>query len=34
MVFSDLFVVSNAMRLRRLNVPLSGEQIAPASSTA
>ncbi|MFB6229908.1 MAG: heavy metal translocating P-type ATPase [Salinibacter sp.] len=34
MVFSDLFVVGNAMRLRRLNVPLSGEQMAPASSTA
>lgn len=26
MVFSDLFVVGNALRLRRLNVPLGGEQ--------
>ncbi|MFB6272339.1 MAG: heavy metal translocating P-type ATPase [Salinibacter sp.] len=28
MVFSDLFVVGNAMRLRRLTVPLSSEQMA------
>jgi Cu+-exporting ATPase len=33
MVFSDLFVVGNALRLRRLSVPLSSEQAvrAPAA---
>ena len=34
MVFSDLFVSGNALRLRRLNVPLPSEQMASASSTA
>ncbi len=34
MVFSDLFVVGNALRLRRLSVPLSSEQAAPAPSMA
>ena len=34
MVFSDLFVVGNALRLRRLNVPLPSEQMASVSSTA
>ena len=34
MVVSDLFVVGNALRLRRLNVPLPNEHMASASSTA
>ncbi|PSQ95622.1 MAG: heavy metal translocating P-type ATPase, partial [Bacteroidetes bacterium SW_7_64_58] len=34
MVVSDLFVVGNALRLRRLNVPLPSEQMASVSSTA
>jgi Cu+-exporting ATPase len=34
MVFSDLFVIGNALRLRRLEVPLSSDQSTPAPASA